>query len=147
MKKLSLIRRETVKKDSASVNRAGKIKNKAMKILLVSITMLGAILSSCGTSKESANIMVDTMQTISRNVDANLPYQDPDRTRASVSPNAEEINTYSNTGFRGRNGTNDTIVQQELEPLKSRSTRSYNEVVTPYNNGGGEPNVSTERNP
>jgi hypothetical protein len=118
-----------------------------MKTFLVSITTFVVMLSSCGTSKESAGIRADTTASISRNSDINLPYQDPDRTRASVSPNAEERNAYSNAGMQGPNGTNDTIAQQELEPLKSRSTRSYNEVVTPYNNGGGEPNMTNRKNP
>jgi hypothetical protein len=111
------------------------------------MTLVCGLLTSCGTTRESGNIMVDTTATISKNSDINLPYQDPDRTRGSVSPNAEERNAYSNAGMQGPNGTNDTLSQQELEPLKSRNTRSYNTHVTPYNNGGGEPNSSTKKNP
>jgi hypothetical protein len=118
-----------------------------MKTFLVSITILGTILISCGTSKESSSIMADTTASISRNSDINLPYQDPDRTRGSVSPNAEERNAYNNAGIQGPNGTNDTFSQQELEPLKSRNTRSYNQHVTPYNNGGGETNMTNKKNP
>ena len=116
-----------------------------MKTFLVIIVMSAMMFASCGSSKESASIMADT--TISANTNPDLPYQDIDRTRGSVSPNAEERNTYNNGGVQGPNKTNGTIAQQELEPLRSRNTRSYNKIVTPYNNGGGEPNMSNRKNP
>ncbi|MFL5731019.1 MAG: hypothetical protein ACJ75J_16145 [Cytophagaceae bacterium] len=117
---------------------------KIMKHIILSIGLLGFILSSCGTTKESASVMVDTTASITKNSDAGLPYMDPDRTKGSVSPGAEEnISNYQVTGI----SRPDSMIRQDLEPLKSSSTRSYNRVVTPYNNGGGEPNVSNRKNP
>ena len=91
--------------------------------------------------------MADTTINANTNPDSDLPYQDIDRTRGSVSPNTEERNTYNNGGVQGPNETNGTIAQQELEPLRSSNTRNYNKIVTPYNNGGGEPNMSNRKNP
>ena len=118
-----------------------------MKAFHVSVIMSGMIFASCGSSKESASIMADTTISAARNPDANLPYQDVDRTKASVSPNAEEGNGYNNGGVQAPDRTGGTVPQQELEPLKSSNTRSYNKTVTPYNNGGGEPNMSNRKNP
>jgi hypothetical protein len=64
-----------------------------MRKLIFSAAIIGFMLGSCGTSRESTNIMIDTTLSTRNNSDSTLPYQDADRTRGSVSPGAEEENS------------------------------------------------------
>jgi hypothetical protein len=104
-----------------------------MKNILM-IVALSILAFSCGISKDyyTESISTDTTTVVVvKNTDL-LPYQDPDRLTGSVSPRAEETSPY--IGSQGPNGTNNTI----LEPMRSRSTRSYNSHPTNYNSGGGD---------
>jgi hypothetical protein len=102
-----------------------------MKNIILLLTLSAAIFS-CGISKQNyTEASVSDTSTVVKNTDI-LPYQDPDRLTGSVSPRAEEASPYQ--GSQGPNGTNNDI----LEPLRSRSTRSYNSHPTNYNNGGGD---------
>jgi hypothetical protein len=112
-----------------------------MKNIILLLTLSAAIFS-CGISKQNyTEASVSDTNTVVKNTDILpyqdkntdiLPYQDPDRLTGSVSPRAEEASPYQ--GSQGPNGTNNDI----LEPLRSRSTRSYNSHPTNYNNGGGD---------
>jgi hypothetical protein len=100
---------------------------------IITLIALSILAFSCGISKDyySESTTTDSTTTVVRKTDL-LPYQDPDRLVGSVSPRAEEASPYM--GSQGPNGTNNTL----LEPMRSRSTRSYNSHPTNYNSGGGD---------
>jgi hypothetical protein len=101
-----------------------------MKNIILVLTLSTAIFS-CGISRQDyTEASVADTTTVVKNTDV-LPYQDPDRLAGSVSPRAEEASPYA--GSQGPNANHDDI----LEPLRSRSTRSYNSHPTNYNSGGG----------
>jgi hypothetical protein len=103
-----------------------------MKNIILLIAM-SFVIFSCGISKDnySESYVTDTT-TVAKNTDI-LPYQDPDRLTGSVSPRAEEANPYM-----GSQVTNWYYSDTLKEPMRSRSTRSYNNHPTNYNSGGGD---------
>jgi hypothetical protein len=110
---------------------------KIMKIIknIVFLLVLSTAVFSCGTSRENYTGSAEDTTTVVKNEDYKnlLPYQDPDRLSGSVSPRSEEASPYQ--GSQSAYGPNDNSL---LEPLSSRSTRSYNNHPTNYNNGGGD---------